>query len=349
MNKNFLTQQERQDLRARHKAEKDARVRDRIKAVLMADRGWTYKEIAEALLIDEVTVSHHVKEYQTDNCLKGGHSPGRPSKLTEEQTAELLAHLTKITYTKAADICAYVQKTYHVNFTEHSMCNWLNAHGFVHKKPKPVPCGADPKAQRAFVEEYEKLLNETPDDEPIMFGDAVHPTSETRVTYGWIPKGMDKIIETTASRTRHNIVGALNLETMDVITQSFATVDSEAMKTFLKSVLEKYPNAPKIHVILDNGGYNKSQATKDEAKRLRIELHYLPPRSPNLNPIERLWKIMHEEVQNNVRFANAKEFRTKIDEFFSSTWEKIKWKVRDRVNDNFHILERKDICRLTTA
>jgi DNA-binding NarL/FixJ family response regulator len=83
MKKDFLTQQERQDLRTRHKAEKDARVRDRIKAVLMADRGWTYKKIAEALLTDEVTVSHHVKEYQTDNCLRG-HSPGHPSKLTEE-------------------------------------------------------------------------------------------------------------------------------------------------------------------------------------------------------------------------------------------------------------------------
>jgi transposase len=225
----------------------------------------------------------------------------------------------------------------------------LGDHGFVYKKPKPTPCGADPEKQEAFVKKYEQMQRDTPANEPIVFSDAVHPTSETRISYGWIPRGMNKIIETTASRVRHNIVGALNLESMDLITNSFDTVNSGAMKSFFKQLREKYPEAPYIHVILDNGGYNTSQETREEAKKLRIKLYYLPPRSPNLNPIERVWKVMHEKVQDNVKFEKAKEFREKIDEFFSVTWDKIKMTLTDRINDNFHIVKDKKVLRLRAA
>jgi transposase len=315
----------------------------------MANRGKTYREIAEDLLVDEVTISRHIQEYQESQRLKGNHGPGRPSKLTEVQTAELVAHLTKITYTKSADICAHLQKTYGVTFAEHSMCKWLGNHGFVHKQPKLVPCGADPERQREFVEKYETLLKETPPDEPILFGDAVHPTSETKVSYGWIPRGKDKVIETTASRVRHNIVGALNLSDMELIAKDFNTVNTASMKEFLETVLEQYQTALRIHLRLYNGSYNKSKETQEEARKLGIMLYYLPPRSPNLNPIERVWKVMHEKVQNNVRFAKAKEFRSKIDNFFSSVWPEIKMTLRDRINDNFHIVENKDILRLQSS
>ena len=47
-----------------------------------------------------------------------------------------------------------------------------------------------------------------------------------------------------------------------------------------------------------------------------ITLHYLPPYSPNLNPIERLWKVMNEYVRNNRFFKSAKEFKKEILTFF---------------------------------
>ncbi|WP_235424876.1 transposase, partial [Vibrio vulnificus] len=42
----------------------------------------------------------------------------------------------------------------------------------------------------------------------------------------------------------------------------------------------------------------------------------LPPYSPNLNPIERLWKVMNEYVRNNIYFSSKAEFTTAINEFF---------------------------------
>ena len=50
---NFLSQEEREELRAQHKKERDKRICDRIKAVLLHDKGWSYQEIAEALLLSD--------------------------------------------------------------------------------------------------------------------------------------------------------------------------------------------------------------------------------------------------------------------------------------------------------
>ena len=68
-----------------------------------------------------------------------------------------------------------------------------------------------------------------------------------------------------------------------------------------------------------------------------IELHYLPAYSPNLNPIERLWKVMNEEVRNNVFFSSAKEFREAIGNFFEAKLPKILPNLRQRINDNFEM------------
>ena len=74
------------------------------------------------------------------------------------------------------------------------------------------------------------------------------------------------------------------------------------------------------------------------AKNLNITLHTLPPYSPNLNPIERLWKIMNEHVRNNHYFATAKEFRQKIEHFFSDTLPAMGSSLNSRINDNFQRL-----------
>jgi len=64
-------------------------------------------------------------------------------------------------------------------------------------------------------------------------------------------------------------------------------------------------------------------------------LHYLPPYSPNLNPIERLWKVMNEHARNNTYFATAKEFRQSIDNFDDDTLPEIGSALTSKINDNF--------------
>ncbi len=66
----FLTDLERTKLKERHKKERDRRICDRIKAVLMHDKGWTYKEIAEALLLSDEAIRIHIHEFNLSRKLK---------------------------------------------------------------------------------------------------------------------------------------------------------------------------------------------------------------------------------------------------------------------------------------
>ena len=161
----------------------------------------------------------------------------------------------------------------------------------------------------------------------------------TKITYGWIRKGQDKLIATTASKTRVNLLGSINLETMEVTIASHETIDSKAMEMHFAALRKKYPKPPKIHQILDRGPYNISKDTKSAAEKYGTILHYLPPYSPNLNPIERLWKVMNEYVRNNRVFESAAEFRKTINDFFAK-WPKIAFSMVDRINDNFQIINK---------
>jgi transposase len=334
----FLTSQEKENLKAAHRQEKNRRVADRIKSVLLADKGWTYRAIAEALLLDEQIISDHVNEYLTDKklTLKSG---GSVSKLDLTQTAELISHLENKTYLKIEEICAYVLATYGILYTVQGMTSWMHVHNFSYKKPKKTPAKADAEKQKEFAKIYKELVESTPQEEPILFADGVHPTMATKVTSGWIKTGTDKPIATTASRTRINLFGAINLATMGIVSDHYKTIDSDSMVNFFDLLRNTYPTAPKIHLILDNGPYNTSNQTKEAAPLYGIVLHYLPTYSPNLNPIERVWKVMNEYTRNNHFFKSAKDFRQEILNFFSSTWPQISEKMRNRINDNFQTLK----------
>ena len=106
----------------------------------------------------------------------------------------------------------------------------------------------------------------------------------------------------------------------------------------LQTIRQQYPSKEAVHLILDGAGYHRAKDLKDKAMELNIKLHYLPPYSPNLNPIERLWKVMNEHVRNNQYFSTAKQFREQIDDFFQNTLPNIGDTLASRINDNFQVL-----------
>ena len=83
--------------------------------------------------------------------------------------------------------------------------------------------------------------------------DSAHPTMATKVVCGWIKKGVDKPIAQTASRTRVNIMGAIELTNTEYVNTEKVTV------AFFDQLKTAYPDAPKIHIILDQSGYHRSQ------------------------------------------------------------------------------------------
>src|SRR3989304_1698898 len=98
-----LLKEERERLKIQHKQERDTRVCDRIKAVLLRDEGWTHEQIAHVLLLIDAAVRQHISDYQESQKLKPENG-GSHSKLSTEQTKILLEHLDKHTYLYAKDI-----------------------------------------------------------------------------------------------------------------------------------------------------------------------------------------------------------------------------------------------------
>lgn len=333
-----LTTDQKRTIEQAHRRERDSNISDRLKAVLLRNEGWGYKAIAQALRIHEETARTHVKAWLNDNKVNSDYK-GSQSKLSESESLELTSHLETQIYTKVSDICLYVAHKYQKTYTVSGMTKWLKQAGFSYKKPKGVPAKIDSQAQESFIKKYLDLLADTSAEEPILFADSVHPTMGTKVSYGWIRTGKDKLIKQTASRTRINIIGAINLSTMDIIHQDAKTVNADYIVEFLERIKAKYSAAPKIHLIVDQAGYHRAELTQSKAKELGIELHYLPPYSPNLNPIERLWKVMNEYVRDNRFFSSAKAFRQEINHFFDSTVDEIKHILRNRITDDFQVIE----------
>ena len=333
-----LSDEQKKDLELRHRYEDDGRLRDRIKAVLLKSEGWKNKAIAQALRIHEETVRQHLTDWSTDEKLKPENG-GSYSKLNDTQSRALESHLEETTYTRVIDICAYIEQAYGVRYTVSGLTKWLHHHRFSYKHPKTVPAKADLAKQEEFIGKYIELVAETPANEPILFMDSAHPTMATKVVCGWIRKGLDKPIAQTASRTRVNVMGAIELASMSIVSCRPEYVNAETTVAFFDQLTAAYPFAPSIHIILDQSGYHRSLLVQSEALRRNIVLHYLPPYSPNLNPIERLWKVMNEEVRNNVFFTSAKHFRDSISDFFETKVPKMAQSLRERINDNFQTIK----------
>lgn len=332
-----LTAEQKEYLELRHRNEGDKRVADRIKAVLLKNEGWKNKAIAQALRIHEETVRYYITDWRSDEKLSPENG-GSYSKLNDVQSRALESHIEETTYTRVIDICAYIEKRYGVRYTVSGLTKWLHQHRFSYKQPKTVPAKADVAKQEEFIKQYVALVADTLANEPILFMDSAHPTMATKVVCGWIRKGIDKPIAQTASRIRVNVMGAIELTSMNVVSCRPEYVNAETTVAFFDQVQAAYPMAPSIHIILDQSGYHRSRLVREEALKRNIILHYLPPYSPNLNSIERLWKFMNEQVRNNVFFTSAKHFRDVISEFFDTTILKIAPLLQGRINDDFQTI-----------
>ena len=334
----ILTVEKRDSLVFQLKSERDKKVAYRINTVLLSDDGWTPPQIAQALFLGEGAVRDYLEAYKEEERLSFNHKGSKPL-LTQEESKLLCDHLESQIYVRIKDIQAYVRKVFQKELSIATLHLWLTKNKFSYKKPKIIPKGADVEVQKAWISDYEGLMNQAAlDGDPVLFGDSVHPSQQIRPSYGWIKKGQDKEIETTSARKRVNLMGALHLESMNFIYQDFETINSGATLEFFKKLEAAYPNARKIHWILDNAGYFTSDEVTKYLETSRIKVHYLPPRCPNLNPIERLWKIMHEYVSNNKVYGKFKDFKVALFGFFDTTLHNIKEILVTRITDNFHII-----------
>ena len=303
----LLTLREREKLINRHLKERDGRVRDRIKAVLAYDDGYSYSEIARILLLDDETIRCHIEDYLREQKLKT-EDDGSGSNLTNNQASQLIEHLQEITCFYVKDICQHVWKTYGKKYSISGMTKWLHNHDFCYKKAHAAPAKADKEKQKKFIPYYNRLNRKDEEKEPIYIVDSVHPQHQTQLTFGWILKGVRKEVPTTSQQKRLNFIGGICLTGHRFSYLQVEKVDATNICDFLWHLRQANAGKYKVHVICDNARPYRNDEVYRFAKELGIKLHYMAPYSPNLNPVERVWKLMHEKVRYNKYYGKFSEF-----------------------------------------
>jgi len=103
-----------------------------------------------------------------------------------------------------------------------------------------------------------------------------------------------------------------------VVIREDQRLNAESTICFFKKIEEAYPVERMIHVFCDNAPYYRNKAVGQYLATSKIVLHFLPPYSPNLNPIERLWKWMKERVIYNVYYQDFEDFKGAVLGFFAA-------------------------------
>lgn len=336
MNK-ILTPIQRAEFHKLVRKTKNVDEKTRLCALLAYDIGHDPRDIAEILQISETTAYRYVNDYLTKN--KTSHDPkgGSECKLTPLQEIDLIAHLHEATYLYAKDICDYVLKTYRIKYTVAGITKWLNRNEFTYKEPLSVPGKLDPQQQEKFIEYYGNLKETLDINETIMFMDAVHPEYQSQAVCGWISKNVTKTIPTTNKQFRLHFNGVIDIFSRETLIQEFNTINGENVIKFFKQ-LEQKTQYKTIHIICDNGRSYKNKEVQEYLQTSRIKLHFLPAYSPNLNPIERLWKIFRECVCYNKYYPIFRDFANTVRGFFSDTISKIPHILERRINDKFQVI-----------
>lgn len=336
----FLSPDQVDDLRWRHRKSREKRICDKIKAILLLDKDYSYEQIADVLLIDDSTIRRWYAKFEEGGIegLLADFYMGGGSYLTEQQKQTLIEQLESNVYLTAKEIRDYVLKRFKVDYTVKGITNLLHTLGFRYKKPKHIPGKANIEAQLEFIDAYEKLKKKKKREDRIYFMDGVHPLHNSQPAYGWIRKGTDMVLQSNTGRERLNLNGAYNIEDHKVVIQEADSINAQSTVSLLGKMMENQPLG-RIYVILDNARYYRSKMVNDFVKNnRRIKLVFLPPYSPNLNIIERLWKFFKKKITYNKYYEKFAIFREYCIQFFKNLC-KYRGELKTLMTDNFQLIQ----------
>ena len=341
--KSFLTNKQRDDYKRLHKRCKNKRHADRIKAILMLDAGYGFLETAKLLLLDDSTVRNWHDRFKKEGIGFYNHDKyiPRQSCLNESQCAQLRTELKTRLYSTAAEVSEYVLKNFGIAYTCGGIRALLKRNGFVYVKPEAVPSKSNPDEQREFVKFYEKTKAEKAPEDRFWFMDGVHPMHNAQPAHGWFIKGSVPVLPTNAGRQRINVNGAYDPEDKKLIYRQDEKINSQSTIDLIEQIKARQKSG-RIILISDNARYNKSVMLREYLeKEERVEIIYLPPYSPNLNLIERLWGFAKKNVTHNKFYKKFAVFEQTFLDFFDNLHLK-KADLETLMTEKFHISEPRD-------
>ena len=146
------------------------------------------------------------------------------------------------------------------------------------------------------------------------------------------------LVRTYSGRKRYNVLGALNFITKNLVTVTNDTyITATQVCELIRKIADEYVGKP-IYLILDNASYQKCLIVRELADELGIHLVYIPPYSPKLNLIERLWKFVKGKLRTKY-YGDFDLFREKIDSITNSTDKENKAAIDRLVSDKVQLFD----------
>jgi transposase len=243
-------------------------------------------------------------------------SPGRPKTLSDSEVKILKKIIAKPPRTfglrggcwNSNKIKKVIQDQFGKILATKYIPEFLRSIGLSFKKAR-VDCGEKNEVLRSkWIERTWPKILETADkqDAHIFFGDEAYFSIFGTSSYSWSLTGVETVVESTGSKENVHIIGAINFSTgkTHALVLEKGRIDADVYICFLKTLLKE--TRKPIHLIVDNAGYHKAKKVREftalHADRLTV--HYLPPYSPDYNPIEGLWKKLKQTTTHNVYFES---------------------------------------------
>ena len=312
----------------------------KVTTILLLDKGLSIVNISDYLGIDSSTIYRYINSYISDGLvsyLKTDYQ-GYWGRLSSHQISQLRKEINTNLYLDSKEVVSWILTRWGITYTHQGVVDLLNRIGFTYKQTTCIPCEADSEKQETFLLQLDTLLEQTIDNESVVyFADGVHPTHNTRSTHGWIEKGTQRLQPTLSGRDRVNINAVINAkDPIEVIIEECKTVNAQTTKAFYQKIIEANPDKKNIYIISDNARYYRNKELMAWIENTPVKPIFLPPYSPNLNLIERLWKFMRKKIINTKFYRTKEEFRQAILKFFKNI-NQYKDELSSLMTLNFHV------------
>ncbi len=243
---------------------------------------------------------------------------GRPRKLAAAQvTSEILPlvdqpSLAGQTHWTLTKLCGWLREEKQLDLTYRTLVRYLHEHNYARRIPRRVP---EPPDRDTWEQDRDtfagKLLDllASPGAE-VFFGDEAGFEGDPRPRSKWVKRGSRPTQGYFGGHVRQNVVGAVNPASGQLVSLIVPHCDTEVFQAFLDTMAVEVPPAAgkRVILVLDNAGWHKT-------KRLNwhhLEPLYLPPYSPDFNPIERLWQHLKSHYLAGYLTKSGHELSDKI-------------------------------------
>lgn len=182
-----------------------------------------------------------------------------------------------------------------------------------------LPAKADPDKQKEYLEkEIQPRLDEAQEGKRVVcFMDAAHFVLSPFLGFLWSVARI--FIPAPSGRQRFNVLGALNAITHEMImVTNDAYINAQSVCLLLEKIAALYLDLP-VTIFLDNARYQKCALVLEKAESLNIELCFLPPYSPNLNLIERVWRFVKKKCLYSKYYEKFPAFKEAISKCLDET------------------------------